>query len=349
MVSTRRSRSKEQVDGEASDGGAVQTNPTKDDADSQPTRITRARTRSGSREKATVQESSEKKPLSSESILDGSEAANGGGSSSADAWLDKTLNEDQPDDGECEHDTIRLPLPATQHEKHQHGSSKPHQSKGSSATVGHSTEIGNGLTQLIPGYVAPLKLTASSLDRYRPKGGIAELRSQAERTDASTSKFVVETTVGQANAMKRSPNGFMPPTYAPMYSSFKTGTKPAPDLSAGKGWFGMMPTPLTDEVKTDLAVIRNRNYLDPKRFYKSADSTKGKVLQVGTVIEGAAEFHSARLTKKQRRGNLTEEIMADPAASAYTKNKYRSMQQAKTEQYRKFHKRKNPRKARRGF
>jgi hypothetical protein len=41
--------------------------------------------------------------------------------------------------------------------------------------------------------------------------------------------------------------------------------------------------------------------------------------------------------------------MADPAASDYAKNKYRSMQQAKTEQYRKFHKKKNPRKARRGF
>lgn len=200
--------------------------------------------------------------------------------------------------------------------------------------------VGNELTKLIPGYTAPMKLDTSLLDSHRPAGGLAALAKRAQETDASTAGFVI----GGANekqartAMKKQSNGCMPSTYASLYSSFKHGKKRAPDESAGAGWFNMMPTPMTDELKTDLAVIRNRNYLDPKRFYKSADKHTGKVIQMGTVIEGSAEFYSSRLTKKQRRSNLTEEIMADPAAADYTRTKYKKMQQAKNEKARKYKK-----------
>jgi hypothetical protein len=85
---------------------------------------------------------------------------------------------------------------------------------------------------------------------------------------------------------------------------------------------------MTEEVKRDLAVIRNRNYLDPKRFYKSSDKTS-KYLQVGTVIEGNTEYFSSRLSKKQRRSNLTEEIMADPVNAEYARKKYVKMHQEK--------------------
>lgn len=182
---------------------------------------------------------------------------------------------------------------------------------------------GNELTKLIPGYVAPLKLDTSSLDAYRPSGGLADLTRRAQQTDASTAGFVVDAAEPHAQVMKKKSNGCMPTTYASLYSSFKHGTKRAPDHSAGAGWFGMQPTLMTDEFKTDLAVIRNRNYLDPKRFYKSADNNRNKVMQVGTVIEGSAEFYSSRLTKKQRRTNLTEEIMADPEAADLEKNNLR--------------------------
>jgi hypothetical protein len=212
---------------------------------------------------------------------------------------------------------------------------------------GQSEQVGNELTKLIPGYVAPLALDTSSLDRYRPSGGLSELCRRAEQTDASTAGFVVNAV--DTRPMKRATSGFMPTTYASLYSSFRQGTKRAPDQSAGKGWFGMVPTPLTEDIKTDLAVIRNRNYLDPKRFYKSADNRKNKTLvQLGTVVEGSAEFYSSRLAKKQRRGNLTEEIMADPSAASYTKNKYKAMQQTKSEKGRNSYKKKLSRKARRG-
>jgi hypothetical protein len=223
--------------------------------------------------------------------------------------------------------------------------------KESASSADKKKQLGNELTKLIPGYVAPLMLDTSSLDRYRPSAGLSELCRRAERTDASTAGFVVDVADTRA-MMKKTTSGFVPTAYASLYSSFKQGTtkkqRAPPDTSAGKGWFHMVPTPLTEDVKTDLAVIRNRNYLDPKRFYKSADRVKNKVLQLGTVMEGSAEFYSSRLTKKQRRGNLTEEIMADPAAANYTRNKYKAMQQTKSEKGRNSYKKKLSRKARRG-
>lgn len=210
----------------------------------------------------------------------------------------------------------------------------------------------NELSKLLPGYIAPLKLDSSSLDPLRV--GIAELRKRAERTDKSTAAFVVGSTAtaDHAKAMWSTPAvsaktsvGFVPSTM--VYSSFKTGTKRPADTSAGSRWFGMAPTPMTDELKTDLAVLRNRNYLDPKRFYKSTDPIKGKVLQLGTVIEGPTEYFSARLAKKQRRSNLAEEIMADPASADYAKRKFKASQQANTEKAKKWQRK--GKKGKRGF
>ena len=118
-------------------------------------------------------------------------------------------------------------------------------------------------------------------------------------------------------------------------SSFRKGPRKQHDNTAGSGWFNMNPTPMTDQLKTDLAIIRNRNYLDPKKFYKSADSFAGKVLQVGTVIEGSSEFYSSRLAKRDRRQNLTEEIMADSTVSSYAKRKYNEIQSSKPQKRRK--------------
>ena len=50
-----------------------------------------------------------------------------------------------------------------------------------------------------------------------------------------------------------------------------------------------------------------RNYLDPKRFYKAPDKMRA-ILHVGTVIEGSAEYKSARLTNKQRKQTIVDEV-----------------------------------------
>lgn len=182
----------------------------------------------------------------------------------------------------------------------------------------------NELTKLIPGYTAPMRLNTPSLDRYRPTGGIKDLQRRAERTDASTKGFVIETSRRHTDSMQKTSRGFLPTSYTAAYSSFKKGVKRTKNESAGKGWFNMQPTQMTEELKTDLAVVRNRTYLDPKKFYKSADKSHS-IVQLGTVIEGAAEYCSSRLTKKQRRSNITEEILADPSTADYATNKFKQM------------------------
>ena len=210
---------------------------------------------------------------------------------------------------------------------------------------GHSQQVGNSLTLLIPGYIAPMKLESKASDTL----SLSEFRQQAERTDKSTKDFVLGQTSVNNNIMVKSGNGFMPTIYSSKFASFKYGTKKLIDLSAGSGWFHMQPATMTDSLKTDLAVIRHRTYLDPKRFYKKSDKSSGKVLQVGTVIEGAAEFYSSRLANKDRRQTLTAEIMADPGTADYAKRKFKKMQQEKSEAGQKSKRRKPNKQTRRVF
>ncbi|CAK4257469.1 unnamed protein product [Aphanomyces euteiches] len=108
------------------------------------------------------------------------------------------------------------------------------------------------------------------------------------------------------------------------------GTKPDSGRNRMSGkWFNMVSNEMNAEAKRDIQLIKMRNYLDPKRFYKSSDHRKSnmpKVFQVGTVIEGAAEFKSARLSRKERHQTFTEEILHDQQIRNYTKRKFNDIQ-----------------------
>mmetsp|Transcript_17211 Transcript_17211/g.28142 ORF Transcript_17211/g.28142 Transcript_17211/m.28142 type:complete len:279 (-) Transcript_17211:29-865(-) len=206
---------------------------------------------------------------------------------------------------------------------------------------------GNELTHLIPGYTAPLRLeakslkgiTGNSLSELRSRAGQSEsskndplvsaLQRKVEEFDPAVAAKKVKTPSSIAIQKESGRSGGIPTTFS---SSFRKTARKQRDNSAGHGWFGMTPTPMSDQLKSDLAIIRNRNYLDPKKFYKSADSFNGKVLQVGTVIEGSSEFYSSRLTNKERKQNLTEEIMSDVTVANYAKRKYYDMQSEKQRQ-----------------
>mmetsp|Transcript_13550 Transcript_13550/g.20235 ORF Transcript_13550/g.20235 Transcript_13550/m.20235 type:complete len:283 (+) Transcript_13550:21-869(+) len=206
---------------------------------------------------------------------------------------------------------------------------------------------GNELTHLIPGYTAPLRLeakslkgiTGNSLSELRTRAGQSEstknnpsvsaLKKQVEEFDPAVAAKKVKTPSSIAIQKESGRTGGIPTTFS---SSFRKTARKQRDNSAGQGWFGMTATPMSDQLKSDLAIIRNRNYLDPKKFYKSADSFNGKVLQVGTVIEGSSEFYSSRLTNKERKQNLTEEIMSDVTVANYAKRKYYDMQSEKQRQ-----------------
>ena len=226
-------------------------------------------------------------------------------------------------------------------------------SKGRTSKFGGPGE-GNALSDLIPGYTAPMRLEvtyAKPADAGSSKGGAAsveqslqEMRRRAQRTDRSTASHVISSGAQsfRADAMRHRRPGSSGAT------SFKMGTKRGPDGTAGRGWFGMTPAALTDDVKAHIAIIRNRTYLDPKRFYKKADILDPKMVQVGTVIEGSEEYYSSRLTKKQRRQNLAEEIMADADVKKYAKKQFTKIQDSRQKRFGQGYGRKKQRTGRKG-
>ena len=234
--------------------------------------------------------------------------------------------------------------------------SKPNgtsKSKGTTSKFGGPGE-GNALSDLFPGYTAPMRLEvtyAKSADAGSSKGSAAsmeqslqEMRRRAQRTDRSTASHVISSGAQsfRADAMRHRRPG------SSGASSFKMGTKRGPDGTAGRGWFGMTPAALTDDVKADISIIRNRTYLDPKRFYKKADILDPKMVQVGTVIEGSEEYYSSRLTKKQRRQNLAEEIMADADVKKYAKKQFTKIQDSRQKRFGQGYGRKKQRTGRKG-
>ncbi|KAJ8754987.1 hypothetical protein K2173_015499 [Erythroxylum novogranatense] len=98
----------------------------------------------------------------------------------------------------------------------------------------------------------------------------------------------------------------------------------------GKGWVEMPAPTMTPELKRDLQLLKLRNVIDPKRHYKKADS-KSKALpkyfQVGHVIESSTDFFTGRLTRKERKATLADELLSDPTLRAYRKRKVREIEE----------------------
>ncbi|CAI9094547.1 OLC1v1030307C1 [Oldenlandia corymbosa var. corymbosa] len=82
-----------------------------------------------------------------------------------------------------------------------------------------------------------------------------------------------------------------------------------------------MPAPtITPELKKDLQLLKLRSVLDPKRHYKKGDSkskTLPKFFQMGTVIEPASEYYTGRLSKKERKNTLADELLSDSNLTQY--------------------------------
>jgi hypothetical protein len=96
-----------------------------------------------------------------------------------------------------------------------------------------------------------------------------------------------------------------------------------------------VPYPLPPPPPSQL--LRNRDHLDPKRFYKSgaardlaagllgtdasgggAGGKRGRgLVGLGTVVEGPHEFWSARIPKSQRTSSILAAVMQDERLMAY--------------------------------
>ncbi|KAM3504180.1 hypothetical protein MY11210_008451 [Beauveria gryllotalpidicola] len=99
--------------------------------------------------------------------------------------------------------------------------------------------------------------------------------------------------------------------------------------SAGSNWFDLPKTVLTPEFKRDWQVLRMRGLLDPKHQKKALRTEAPKYSQVGQIIEGPADFFSARLARKERRQTILGEVMKDDSNDKL-KAKYATIQKKKT-------------------
>ncbi|XP_076232232.1 deoxynucleotidyltransferase terminal-interacting protein 2 [Calliopsis andreniformis] len=107
----------------------------------------------------------------------------------------------------------------------------------------------------------------------------------------------------------------------------------------GKDWFNMRPPEITEEIKHDLEVLQMRSALDPKHFYKKNDlKVLPKYFQVGKVVDSPLDYYSGRLTKKERKKTIVDELMADAEFSKYNKRKYKEIIEEKKKMHYKAHK-----------
>ncbi|MCL7038880.1 hypothetical protein MKW94_012925 [Papaver nudicaule] len=100
--------------------------------------------------------------------------------------------------------------------------------------------------------------------------------------------------------------------------------------TTGKNWFDMPAQTITPEINNDLQIIKLRNVIDPKRHYKKGDSNSKelpKYFQMGTMVESPTDFYSGRLTNKERKQSIAEELLHDAALGKYRKRKVREIEE----------------------
>ncbi|KAI7907266.1 Fcf2 pre-rRNA processing-domain-containing protein, partial [Cokeromyces recurvatus] len=103
------------------------------------------------------------------------------------------------------------------------------------------------------------------------------------------------------------------------------------EKTTGKEWFDMPKAEITEEVKRDLQILKMRHILDRKRHYKKMGKRPDpKYFQIGTIIEGPTEFYSARMSRKERKQTIVDELIANDELKQYYKRKYNEVQERTT-------------------
>ena len=127
------------------------------------------------------------------------------------------------------------------------------------------------------------------------------------------------------------------------------------ERTKGDDWYGMPATEVTEEVKRDLEVLKMRDALDPKRFYKK-NATKELpkyfqvikkyrslvrdgvdfhecyflIFQIGKYVDSPAEYYTDRTGSKSKNKNLVDELLADAEFRRYNKRKYNEIVEEKS-------------------
>lgn len=80
-----------------------------------------------------------------------------------------------------------------------------------------------------------------------------------------------------------------------------------------------------------------RGILDPKHQKKALRAQAPEFAQVGEIISGPTEIYSARMTNKERKNTMLEEVMSTYNESKFT-DKYAGIQKKKSSGKKAFYK-----------
>ncbi|XP_043475344.1 deoxynucleotidyltransferase terminal-interacting protein 2 [Leptopilina heterotoma] len=128
------------------------------------------------------------------------------------------------------------------------------------------------------------------------------------------------------------------PGYDVSDKKLKERRKRQRDKTKGKQWFNLPAPEMTEEVKRDLEIIQMRSALDPKQFYKRNDmKTLPKYFQIGKVVDSPLDYYSGRMTNKERKRTIVDELMADAEFAKYNKRKYKEIIEEKNKRNYKAH------------
>ncbi|KAF4963886.1 hypothetical protein FSARC_8139 [Fusarium sarcochroum] len=117
----------------------------------------------------------------------------------------------------------------------------------------------------------------------------------------------------------------------------QSGLKVKEKSTAGSDWFDLPKTNMTPEFKREWQVLRMRGIMDPKHQKKALRVSAPEYSQVGEIIAGPTEFYSARLTRKERKGTILEEVTRDLDSHKFT-DKYAGIQKQKSSGKKAFYK-----------
>ncbi|KAF5978042.1 hypothetical protein FBULB1_6287 [Fusarium bulbicola] len=148
--------------------------------------------------------------------------------------------------------------------------------------------------------------------------------------DAATTKHVKQQNSSDSSSKKDGLTVRAPPQP-------QLGLKAKEKSTAGPEWFDLPKTNMTPEFKREWQVLRMRGILDPKHQKKNLRASAPEYSQVGEIIAGPTEFFSARLTRKERKNTLLEEVTRDLDSHKFT-DKYAGIQKQKTSGKKAFYK-----------
>lgn len=110
------------------------------------------------------------------------------------------------------------------------------------------------------------------------------------------------------------------------------------EKTAGDKWFGLPASEHTEAAKADLELLQMRNAIDPTAHYRRNDrSTLPKyfqvrlyysylviyiLFQIGRVVDAPEDYYSGRMTRKERKKTIVDELLNDMEFQKKNKEKY---------------------------